>query len=181
MATIQHVALLRGINVGGRNALPMADLRSLLTENGYEDVRTYIQSGNVLFRSAGKGRSLEDDLARVIEQRFGFPVPVVVRSQSQLAEIVSGAPAGFGESAEHLCDVIFLKDELTPAQALAALELREGVDEAWAGTGVVYFSRVDALRTKSRMSRITAKPQYQSMTIRNWRTTTKLLDLMAEG
>jgi len=77
-------------------------------------------------------------------------------------------------------DVIFLKWPLTRRQALRAVDLRDGVDQAWPGAGVLYFSRLSERLSQSRMSRIASTPQYQNMTIRNWRTTTRLLSLLDE-
>ena len=96
MAAKRYVALLRGINVGGRNPVPMADLREAFETEGYEAVSTYIQSGNVLFESDGPSASLEDELEAMLERRFGFPLIVVVRSHRQLRNIVDKAPNGFG-------------------------------------------------------------------------------------
>jgi uncharacterized protein (DUF1697 family) len=173
------VALLRGINVGGRNKLPMKDLVAHLSEAGYDDVSTYIQSGNVFFARTGKPRDIESDLTRLIHERFGFDVPVVVQSQAEVAKVVAEAPAGFGDP-EHRCDVIFLKHPLSAAEAMASMPTpREGVDQVWPGPGVIYFSRLDAQASKSRLSRITASPIYPSITIRNWNTTRKLHELLA--
>jgi uncharacterized protein (DUF1697 family) len=179
MGTKQYVALLRGINVGGRNKVAMADLREAFDERGYEAVRTYIQSGNVLFESDAPARSLEEDIEKLLERRFGVPMVVVVRSRSQLHKVVDEAPQGFGKSPnQYHSDVLFLKAPLTGKQAMRIVELREGVDQAWPGSGVVYFARLSASRAQSRMSRIVVKPEYQRMTIRSWATTTKLLSLL---
>jgi uncharacterized protein (DUF1697 family) len=177
-----HVALLRGINVGGRNPVAMADLRAACEDAGLEAVSTYIQSGNVLFEASGRRpRALEDDLEAVLERRFGIPLVVVVRTHAQLRSVVARAPDGFGASpGTHHSDVVFLRAPLTSRQAMGVVERREGVDRAWPGTGVVYFERLSARRTESRMSRIAATPEYQRMTIRSWSTTTKLLALLDE-
>ena len=179
MAVKRYVALLRGINVGGRNKVAMSDLREAFEGAGYGDVRTYIQSGNVLFESAGARRSMEDDLERLLERRFGVPLVVVARSHDQLRQIVLRAPDGFGAAPDQYhSDVVFLKAPLTARQAMNVVVLRDGVDQAWAGKGVVYFARVSAERTRSRMSKIVGTPEYQQMTIRSWATTTKLLALL---
>jgi uncharacterized protein (DUF1697 family) len=178
----QYVALLRGINVGGRHKVAMADLRTAFEDGGYGAVRTYIQSGNVVFESSATRKSLEDDIERVLETRFSIPLVVVVRSHDQLRNVVDQAPNGFGaEPDTYHSDVIFLKGPLTAKQAMRVVALREGVDQAWPGTGVLYFSRLSSLRTKSRMSSIVGTPEYQLMTIRSWSTTTKLLALLDEG
>lgn len=175
----RYLALLRGINVGGRNTVAMADLREAFAADGYEAVTTYIRSGNVLFESDAAPNSLEDDLEAMLERRFGFPLLVVLRSHGQLRGVVEEAPEGFGgEPDRYHSDVIFLKAPLSTEQAMGVVELREGVDQAWPGTGVLYFARVSERLTQSRMSRIVGTPEYSQMTIRSWTTTTKLLGLL---
>jgi uncharacterized protein (DUF1697 family) len=174
---VKYVALLRGINVGGRNLVPMADLRAAFEEDGHADVRTYIQSGNVLFSSRRAVR--EPDLEAMLERRFGTPLVVVLRSLRQLRATVEGAPDGFGEQPKSFhSDVLFLKGPLTSRQAMRVVQLRDGVDQAWPGKGVVYFQRDSARRTQSRMNTIVGTPEYKRMTIRSWSTTAKLLALL---
>ena len=176
-----YVALLRGINVGGKNIVRMADLRAAFEDAGYEAVSTYIQSGNVLFESDEPRASLERHIETMLESAFGLSLVVVVRSHRQLRNVVDRAPDGFGEAPDtYHSDVIFLKAPLSSSQALRAVDLRDGVDQAWPGAGVLYFSRLSERLTQSRMSRIVGTPQYQRMTIRNWNTTTRLLSLLEE-
>ena len=179
----RFVALLRGINVGGRNLVPMSDLRAAFEEAGYGAVRTYIQSGNVLFEATGSGASIERAVDTMLERRFGAPIVAVVRSQRQLHQVVERAPEGFGtKPGTFHSDVIFLKAPLTPRAAMRVVELRDGVDEAWPGTGVVYFARRSDRRTQSKMSRIVGTTEYRSMTIRNWTTVTTLASMIdAQG
>jgi uncharacterized protein (DUF1697 family) len=165
--------------VGGRNPVPMADLRAAFEADGHTSVSTYIQSGNVVFESGRPSASIEDDLEAMLERRYGIPLVVVVRSHAQLRGIVQHAPAGFGQEPDRYhSDVIFLKAPLSSRQAMRVVQPRDGVDQAWAGTGVLYFARLSERRTQSRMSKIVGTPEYQRMTIRNWRTTTTLLDLL---
>jgi len=179
MGTTRYVALLRGVNVGGRNSVAMADLREAFEADGFEAVGTYIQSGNVVFESDRPRAALEGDIEVMLERRFGVPLVVVVRSHSQLGSDVRNAPDGFGaEPAIYHSDVIFLKGPLTSRQAMGVVGLREGVDQAWPGTGVLYFARLSERRAQSRMSRIVGTPEYALMTIRSWNTTTKLLALL---
>jgi uncharacterized protein (DUF1697 family) len=179
MARQWYVALLRGINVGGRNPVAMAALREACEAAGLEEVSTYIQSGNVLFRTDEPANSLEQEVERLVEARFGVPLMVVVRSHRQLRAVVDVAPAGFGSSTHH-SDVLFLKAPLTAAKAMRVVELRDEVDQAWPGNGVLYFARLSARRTQSRMSKIVGTPEYRQMTIRSWATTTKLLGMLDE-
>jgi uncharacterized protein (DUF1697 family) len=173
------VALLRGINVGGRNKVPMDELRAAFEEAGHTDVTTYIQSGNVLFRTSVARRSLEIDVERMLERHLGYPIVVVLRSHAQLRSVVANAPAAFrAKPGTYHSDAIFLRSPLTPGHVVKMVKLRDGVDQAWAGRGVVYFARLSAQRTKSRMSSIVGTPEYANMTIRSWSTTTKLLTLL---
>jgi uncharacterized protein (DUF1697 family) len=181
MGMMRYVALLRGINVGGRNLIAMAELREAFEAAGYQAVRTYIQSGNVQFESDGPPASLPDHLEAMLERRFGVSLVVCLVSHVELRGVVEQAPAGFGsQPGRYRYDVIFLKAPLSSQQAMRVVDLREGVDEAWPGTGVVYFARLSERSAQSRMSRIVGTPEYRQMTIRNWTTTTKLLGLLDE-
>jgi uncharacterized protein (DUF1697 family) len=179
MATGAHLALIRGINVGGKNPVAMADLREAFDDLGFSAVSTYIQTGNVLFDGSGSTADLEAQIESALEARYGTRLVVVVRTHRQLRNVVGKAPDGFGARPdEYHSDVVFLRSPLTSAKAMGVVARREGVDEAWPGTGVVYFQRLSARRTQSRMSKIIGTPEYQLMTIRSWSTTTKLLSLL---
>jgi uncharacterized protein (DUF1697 family) len=157
----------------------MADLRSAFEEMELAEVATYIQSGNVLFEA---GRQPREKLAARVESelsaRFGIRLKVVLLTHAQMNEVIEGAPAGFG-GPDHRCDVIFLRKPLTVAKAFRAVEVREGVDQAWAGKRVLYFSRLAAKASGSRLSRVVMRPEYQDMTIRSWSTTAKLAKLIS--
>jgi uncharacterized protein (DUF1697 family) len=175
----RYVALLRGINVGGSNVIRMADLRACFEAQGFGDVSTYIQSGNVLFSVSGSSRTLARGIERTLASTFGYPASIVLRSEQQLRAVVEGAPRGFGaRPEEYRYDVAFLKEPLTAEAALAVVPVRDGVDRVWAGQGALYLSRLIARAAESRVTRLIGQPIYQSMTLRNWNTTTKLLGLM---
>ena len=177
-----YVALLRGINVGGKNLIKMPALKACFEANGFQDVTTYIQSGNVLFRSPEtRASELADRIEEVLGEEFGYAATVVVRKRTQMRAIVERAPKRFGtQPAKYRYDVIFLKEPLTAKVAITSVPTKPGVDEAHAGTGVLYFSRLVSKATQSRLSRIVSSPIYPSVTIRNWNTTTKLLGMMEE-
>lgn len=174
-----YVALLRGINVGGRNNVPMSELTATFRDAGYDNVRTHGQSGNVLFTTADTdGSTLERSVERMLEHRFATPVLVVVRSREQLAATVAAAPAAHG-SPRLRSDVFFLKHPLTADDVLADMpDLRDGVDSVAPGPGAVYFSRVAAQATKTRIQRFMAMPVFQQITVRSWTVTTRLLELL---
>jgi uncharacterized protein (DUF1697 family) len=174
-----YIALLRGINVGGKNLIKMPALKACFEENGFERVATYIQSGNVLFESDLVSAGLTHRIEAMLAAAFDYVPTVVVRSRRQLRGIVDQAPKGFGSRpTTHRYDVIFLKEPLTAKAALKQVPTNPAVDEAHAGTGVLYFSRLTAKAAQSRLNKIIGSPIYPSVTIRNWNTTTKLLELM---
>ena len=101
----------------------------------------------------------------------------MVLTEAQLKAVVEGAPRGFGGDS-HLSDVVFVRKPLTAQKAFGLVEMREGVDRAWPGRSVVYFSRLAAKATSSRLNKVASLPEYKDMTLRSWSTTTKLLALM---
>jgi uncharacterized protein (DUF1697 family) len=175
-----YIVLLRGINVGGKNKVSMADLRVHLEQAGYKDVTTYINSGNVLLRSSLAAASLGTNIEALLSDKFELDssiIKVLVLTVGQLQEVIDAKPEGFGDQPDtYHSDAIFLMG-IGTADALSVFSPKEGVDRVWPGKGVIYSERVSALRTKSRLGRIVGTPAYKSMTIRNWRTTTKLLEL----
>jgi uncharacterized protein (DUF1697 family) len=175
-----YVALLRGINVGGSNLIRMPALKACFEAEGLHDVSTYIQSGNVLFTA---GRSSQHPLTARIEKAlsktFAYESRVVVCSFEQMRTIVDRAPKGFGgRPSAYRYDVIFLKHPLTADEALKSVTAKPGVDRVFAGDDVLYFSRLISKAAQSQLSRVVGKPAYRNMTIRNWNTTCKLLQLM---
>ncbi len=178
-----YVVLLRGINVGGKNKLPMAALRSFLEEQGCAEVRTYIQSGNVILRSPRDTKSLGARIEKGLSTSFKLDsatIRVLLLTKKQLQAVVENRPQGFGDQpGKYHSDVIFLMG-IGAGEAMKVFAPREGVDTVWPGKGVIYSQRLSSQRTKSRLNKIVGTPAYQSMTIRNWNTTTKLLAMLDE-
>ena len=169
MDTNIYLVLLRGINVGGKNIIKMADLKAGFEAMGFSNVVTYIQSGNVLVQSVDKDKAaLITKIEKGLSKRFNFKARVVLISQKELAGIVKSAPEGFGADDEKFrYDVIFLKEPLTPKDAMKSVSVKEGVDSAYAGKQALYFSRLIAKASSSYLTRIIGLPVYQNMTIRN--------------
>jgi len=177
----QYAVLLRGINVGGKNPVPMVALKSCLEDDGFDDVATYIQSGNVLLRSDLAAREVEARIERLLPASFALHsavVRVVAIEHAAYRAIVAGAPAGFGDDpSTYRCNTVFLIG-VGAEEALTQITAREGVDAVWPGPGVLYFRNTVIDASKSHLSRIAQKPIYASLTIRNWNTTRKLLELL---
>jgi uncharacterized protein (DUF1697 family) len=176
----QFVALLRGINVGGNNLIKMAALAACFEKHGFQNVVTYIQSGNVIFEAGASAASkLTQRLEAMLVATFSYRASVVLLSRKELQRVVEGAPKGFGtQPARYRYDVLFLKPPLAVAATMKIVPMKEGVDRVSPGPGVIYFSRLVSKASQSRLSKIVSMPIYQSMTIRNWNTTTKLLQMM---
>jgi uncharacterized protein (DUF1697 family) len=172
-----HVALLRGINVGGKNMLSMKALAGLCEAEGCSCVRTYIQSGNVLFR-APKARAarLAAALAARIERDHGLTVPVVLRTVSELEQVARSNPFLPRSPAAEL-HVMFLADEPSKT-ALAGLDLRRSPPDTFVVVGREVYLRLPngAARTKLSNAWFDGRLATTS-TMRNWRTVLELVAL----
>ena len=178
-----HVMLLRGINVGGRNLIGMAELRSFLEGLGLDGVSTYIQSGNVVFRSGRPPAKIALETEHALSKAFRpdcDTLRVLVLSRDEFEKVFTGKPPGFGDEPELFHDDVVFLMGLDAGEAMAAFTPNEGVDALWPGDGVIYHRRLSALRTKSRMNRMMAHPFYAAMTIRSWRTVEKLRELLSD-
>lgn len=176
-----HVILMRGINVGGKNKVPMSRLKALLEDQGFGNVATYIQSGNVILQSKLAAATIQRKIEKALPSAFTLDsslIKVLALSANQLEAVIDRRPKGFGDQpAKYHSDAIFLMG-IDIDEAMAIFNPREGVDALWRGDGVIYHQRLSAMRTKTRLGKIVASPLYKSMTIRSWSTTTKLLDLV---
>lgn len=181
---MKYVALLRGVNVGGKNKVPMGELRSLLTKAGFNKVRTYIASGNVLLESNKSATTVARQMETLLVTHFKLDselIKVLVLKEAELQAVITNKPKGFGDKLQKFhSDVIFLIG-VEATKVMPVFKPKAGVDRVWAGKGVIYSERLSVRRTESRLSIIVSSPFYQNMTIRNWNTTTKLLALMKDG
>ncbi len=182
MAARRHIALLRGINVGGNNIIPMADLRACFEAMGFSDVATYIQSGNVVFISRSADRmKLTTKIEKGLSRAFSYSSRVAIISDSEMADVIRQAPAGFGTEPEtYRHDVLFPLHPITAAAAVAGIPVNPDVDVVAAGKHALYFRRVKALAASSQLDRLASLPLYRQLTVRNWNTTTRLAE-MARG
>ncbi|MGH3081578.1 MAG: DUF1697 domain-containing protein [Gaiellaceae bacterium] len=176
---MRYVALLRGINVGGKSIVRMADLKECVEALGYDDVSTFIASGNVLFESRKSAAKLESELEKALEKRFGLPIAVVVRSRAELGRIVKAIPSDWIGNHSLRVNVAFLRRTLDGRKLARELEPREGVDElVVTKAAVIWATRRNAL-TRSGMQKLVGGAAYRDMTVRNLNTTLKLQELLA--
>ncbi len=176
---MKYVALLRGINVGGKNLVKMADVKVCLERNGFECVTTYIQSGNVIFESDTRdvsklGRGMEAALSAA----FRYDLPIVLRSHDQFKSVVAEVPKEWRKRTDLRCYIAFLREPLTARQALAEFKPKQGVDSVQAGKGAVYMTTLLSRLKESGFTKLVGTAIYQDMTIRNYNTCQKILALM---
>ncbi|MCY4409149.1 MAG: DUF1697 domain-containing protein [Caldilineaceae bacterium] len=180
IATGVNVALLRGINVGGKNRLPMQELVALFVDAGCEDVRTYIQSGNVVFRTGpAGGEDISSVISASILDHFGYRVPVVVRTARELQKIAQGNPFVAAGAEKDKLHVMFLA-ELPDSASVEALdpERSPGDEFAVMGREIYLHCPNGVARSKLTNSYFDSRLSTTS-TSRNWRTVQKLLELAA--
>lgn len=173
------IALLRGINVSGRNSIRMADLRALCEGLGWRDVQTYIQSGNIVFRAEKVGAAaLELALERAIERKWALSVPTLVRSAAQWSGYARGNPFP-AESAGEPNRVMLAVSKAPPLDtAVDELQRRAANGERIARVGDVLWVYFAAGAGQSKLSpAVFDRAVGSTVTARNWRTVVKLEEL----
>ncbi|QQO08809.1 DUF1697 domain-containing protein [Breznakiella homolactica] len=174
-----YLALLRGVNVGGKNLIRMDALKSAFEGLGFTDVKTYIQSGNVIFSSAEKDKSaIAKKIREEIRETFGADTDILVFTGKQIRTVVAEAPPDYGTDEAWKYDVLFFADTCNPEDVILDFPVREGVDRIHLGRQVIYAARLKSLASRSHISRIIGMPFYRSLSIRNWNTTRKLNELL---
>jgi uncharacterized protein (DUF1697 family) len=175
-----HIALLRGINVGGKNRLPMKRLTEIFTEAGAHDVRTYIQSGNVVYRPAERSaEEITQDVTQRVEQEFGIRTPIVVRSGAQIGEVLQSNP--FSASPEEHLHVIFLAHAPSPDR-ISLLDPHRSPPEEYIVSGSEIYLRAPNGVGQSKLTNAYLDSKLATIsTSRNWRTVTILAEMAAGG
>jgi uncharacterized protein (DUF1697 family) len=176
---VRYLALLRGINVGGKNKVPMAALRELLRERGFTAVESYITSGNVLLSSDLSGPALVaagfEDLLR---EGFSVDTRVLVIPRDRFLAIAGSVPARWTNDAEQKSDVLFLFPEDDAPEILSTLAPRAEIDHAHYVPGAVLWNVLRSDQTRSRLNRIVGTKTYRNLTIRNVNTVRKLQEML---
>lgn len=177
-----HVALLRGINLAGKNRLPMKDLSALFTDAGCTDVRTYVQSGNVVFQAGPNlARRVPDVIEKAIRERFGISVPVVTRSAAELRKVAKANPFLARDRDTSALHVAFLAAKPTATQITSLDPDRSPQDEFTVLGREVYLRLPNGVgRTKLSNAYLDAKLGTTS-TLRNWRTVLNLIEMTEDA
>ncbi len=178
---IRSVALLRGINVGGKAVIRMADLRACFAEAGYQAVETYINSGNVLFtHSPADTTKLAEEIEPRLQRRFGLDLPVLVKTAEQLEAICQAIPPAWTNDAEMRTEVLFLWPEVDDPTILQEMPANPAVDLLVYARGAVIWGYERKNRNRTRLTRIIGTPLYRKMTGRNVNTARTLAEKLRE-
>jgi len=176
------IALLRGINVSGCNKVPMAELRPLCGKLGWSNVQTYIQSGNVVFSAVGTAKTLETELEKAVERRFGVSISAVVRAGADWPAYVKANPFPEASATEPNAVMLLLSKTPPKPDAVKMLRERATLDERIEGVGDALWVHFKGGVAGSKLSpslfnRFVGSP----VTARNWRTVLKLDELQREA
>lgn len=177
---MKYVAWLRGINVGGKSLVKMSDLKAAFQNAGFEDVVTYINSGNVIFGCENNDiQALTDTIEKFLTEAF-FPLRVVVVSQDTLEAVLLKVPEQWRSSSMRRY-IAFVKAPATPEDVIKEVQLKPEVDSIEGGTGVVYMTTQLAGISQSGFSKLAGKKIYQQITMRDFNTVQKIYQLMKEN
>ena len=174
---MRQIVLLRGINLGPRNRVPMAELREVLAGAGFDDVATYLQSGNVVLTSGGKPDALARKCERLIADSFGLDIAVVVRTRNELARIVEHNPLGDVAKNPKRYQVSFLSAKLPKKKVdeLAALAVKS--ERLVASGRELYAWHPDGVARSKLWAALAGRNLGVTATARNWTTVTSLLEM----
>ena len=176
---IPYVALLRGVNVGGKNLISMQSLKESFKNLGFQNVTTYINSGNIIFTSPLKdARALENKIEQMLSREYNHTGKVVIRNFLEMTELLKRIPAMWADDKLWKHNVIFLRHTIDSKKILECCKPKPEIEEVKYHPGVLLWSaRIDDL-TRSNMLQVSKQNIYQEMTVRNLNTTRKIYELM---
>ena len=173
-----YAALLRGVNVGGHNKLPMAKLRAVLTAAGFADVKTYIQSGNIVFGAPKADKAtLAKKVASLIDAEFGFSPPVLLLTQAELAKAEAANPFAARDADEKVVHLFFLAEKPAAKRVAAAQALAAATEQCHVAGRVLYLRAPDGI-ARSKLAASIERTLGVAATGRNLRTVRKILELV---
>jgi uncharacterized protein (DUF1697 family) len=178
---VRYVAFLRGINVGGKTLVKMADLKTCVEGSGFDNVSTFIASGNLLFESSERDSTkLRTKIERAIEKRFRLPVKVVVLDRASYGRIVKAIPNAWIGDARVRANVAFVRPGVDAKRVVRELDPDPAIEEVKAVRGAILWATKRTALNRSVMRKLIAAAVYKEMTVRNLNTTLKLHDLLQQ-
>ena len=176
------LALLRGLNVGGQNVIGKHDLIRCFEDLGFDSVRTYIQSGNVLFRSSeSRAAALTRGIEAALSERLSNRVRAAVLSRTRYRAAVASAPGGWGRDDDWKHNAAFTLGGVAPRRVIEQLPVpKEDIETLAVGRGAIFWSVSGQHETRTTWMKLAAAPVYQHLTVRNHRTVFRLRELLEE-
>lgn len=179
MKTYKYIALLRGINVGGNNKVEMKKLKNIFETLGYENVSTYINTGNVVFESGDKDiKKMTSAIEKALENNLGIAIRVVLRDKANIQDLAEKIPKDWRNDAEQRTDVLFLWDEFDDEKSIELIKTNPDVDNLKYMDGAIVWNVNRKHYTKSGMNKFVGTSLYKHMTARNVNTVRKLAELL---
>jgi uncharacterized protein (DUF1697 family) len=173
------VALLRGVNVGGNNMISMRALKESFENLGFEQVSTYINSGNIIFKTKEHdARKLEKKIEQMLSSDYELDSKVVVRSLPEMEKLVKSLPGNWSEDSLWKRNVIFLRHTIDSEDILAEMPLKPDIEEVLYRPGTLLWSAQATQLRQTSMVKLSTRKIFQDMTVRNLNTTRKLHELM---
>lgn len=175
------VALLRGVNVGGKNMIKMSALKKSFEEMGFGQVATYINSGNVIFTTRESDpRKLEVKIEKMLLKEYQLDSKVVVRTLAEMAKLVKSLPESWNTESEWRHNVMFLRHSIDSEKIVADLPVKSDIEELVYRPGALLWSAKASSLNQTSMAKLGSHKSFRDMTVRNLNTTRKLHDLMTK-
>jgi uncharacterized protein (DUF1697 family) len=173
------VALLRGVNVGGKNMIRMSSLKESFERMGFGDVATYINSGNIIFKTqGGDARKLERSIEGMLSSEYELECKVVVRSLSEMADLVESLPETWDGDGRWKYNVVFLRHSVDSENILDGLKPKRDIEQIVYRPGTLLWSARISDLSRTSLHKLPSQKLFQEMTVRNTNTTKKLYELM---
>jgi len=172
---MKYVCLLRGLNVGGKNKVSMTDLRLVFEKLGFDNVVTYINSGNVLFSSSEEPSTI--NLEQSLESAFGFSMSTLILNEDRIKAIAEAIPNDWQNDLTQKSDVVYLLPDVDVPEIIKELNYKPEIETVLYAPGALLCNISRKNQSRGSLLKLMGKPLYQRLTIRNVNTARKLRDL----
>ena len=167
---MKYIALLRGINVGGNRKVEMKRLKELFVALGYENVATYLNSGNVIFESEANQETLQKEISKELKKKFGFEIQTLVKNVKEIKRIANAIPKNWKNNSEQKTDIAYLFPEIDSKKTVDELPVKRDFIDIKYVKGAIIWNLKKKEYNKSHLNKIISLKQYQLMTVRNVNT-----------
>ena len=167
---MKYIALLRGINAGKERRVDMKKLKFIFEELGFADVETYINSGNVLFKSPKSKNAVSKSIAKILKNEFDFQIPVLIKTENEIKKIAKAIPTVWQNDKNQKTDIAYLFKEFDLEKIVTELPFNKDVVDIRYVKGAVFWNLSRKDYNKSRLNKLIGRKFYKYMTLRNVNT-----------